>query len=90
MSSDLYQTLLLWDGAGLLARCDGVEVRLRRWPAGLLVGLPVTELKFNPCIRECEVRESARGWREMRVDERTAAMSWLKRVSAAALAETDN
>jgi len=90
VSNNLYQTIALWSNGGFLARCDGVEVRLSRWPAGLLVGLHVTDLKFNPVIRECELRESAKGWRVMTREEMASAMAWLKRVSAAALAETDN
>lgn len=82
MSSALYNVRLLWHGRLGLAKHDGVCVDLTSWPAEALPGLHVAEMDFTPEVRHCEIRESAKGWREMSPDEKRSLMAWLRGLSA--------
>ncbi len=83
MSDELRPTLLLWSGHAGLARHDGVELKFSRWPGAVLPGIAVIECRYIPVTREFELRESAKGWREMSRTEMTSVYSWLKGLAEA-------
>lgn len=89
MSSALYQTMLTWNGRLGLAKHRGVTRDLTTWPQGALPGVRVSELRYMPQIRDCEIRLLAGGWRQLEREEMAALLRWLNGMADAVDAYVD-
>ena len=85
MSADLYSRRLYWDGRRGAIRADGVTVELRTAPRLSPLDRCV-EIDFAPEVRVAQIRDSAEAWRDMTVDEISAANRLIDSAASAARA----
>lgn len=85
MSADLYSRRLYWDGRKGTVRADGVTVELRSAPR-LTLQDHCVEIDYAPEVRVAQIRDSAEAWRDMTVDEISAANRLIDSAASAARA----